>query len=102
MDTQFNSDLDIPLVLWFKGLYEGSFVGFLNRLTLTGVDTYAEALTVLSNTSLIAPVYLILGGANAGDGAVLTRDDKGAVNTWTLESQLNNGSFFLLQTNYDQ
>ena len=33
-------------------------------------------------------------------GIVLTRGPKESINPWTLQSALNNGSFFLLETNY--
>jgi acid ceramidase len=101
VDTRYSDEYDVPLVEWLNGKYTGSFVGFLNRQVLTSNTTYSEALAFLSNSVLIAPVYLILGGSSAGEGAVITRNITAPDNVWSLSAELQNGSFFLLQTNYD-
>ena len=37
---------------------------------------YASALTALSKTEVSSPIYFIVGGAGAGEGAVVTRDEQ--------------------------
>ncbi len=36
--------------------------------------TFADAVSALSNTPLAAPAYIIVGGTQSGEGAVITRD----------------------------
>eukprot|EP00042_Codosiga_hollandica_P045082 m.453245 g.453245 ORF g.453245 m.453245 type:complete len:399 (+) comp56932_c0_seq2:71-1267(+) len=101
VDTRFSQYYDIPLFEWLAGENDGYFVGFLNRDVLTNNATYSQASVSLSYTKLLSPVYLILGGTSAGEGSVITRGLDSPDNVWTLSSELTNGSFFLLQTNYD-
>ena len=116
VDTRIDSELDLPLIEWFEGKYQGNFVGFLNRQVLQNNNSYAAAFTELTTVNTIAPVYLILGGSNAGDGVVITREADVVINIWSafltlkrskhglifvlaaLQSQLANGSWFLLET----
>ena len=74
--------VDIPLFEWFNGTYNGNFVGFLNRNTLTTNTTYAQAVQTLSTAMLIAPVYLTVGGVSSGEGVVLTRNNNDTANFW--------------------
>ena len=59
---------------------------------------YASAIAMFEKTDLVDEVYYIVGGAKAGEGAVVTRDRIGTANVWRLEPKQ---SFFLLETNYD-
>lgn len=51
----------------------------------------------------MGPCYIIIGGAQSGEGAVVTlaggQDE--ALMVRELKDELANGSFFVLQTNYD-
>merc|ERR1712070_994444 len=65
--------------------------------------TYTDALYSLSHYKTIGPCYVILGGAQSGEGAVLAlgagKDEAYMVRE--LKDELAVGSFFVLQTNYD-
>lgn len=100
VDTRLDNEIDIPLVEWFEGKYDGNFVGFLNRQVLATNATYADAFNTFNTFKTIAPVYLILGGTSAGEGAVITREYDAVINVWLLSAALANGSWFLLETNY--
>ncbi len=70
--------------LIFASISKGNYVGFLNRDVLTNNSTYAEAYAVLSTAVLISPVYLTLGGTNAGEGVVITRNINDTANFWSV------------------
>lgn len=72
---------------------------FLIRQVLLSKNSYTEALNIFSNNPLIAPVYLILAGANPGEGAVITRNWTAAVDVWSLDPSSNR--WYVLETNYD-
>ncbi|XP_065188773.1 N-acylethanolamine-hydrolyzing acid amidase-like [Sycon ciliatum] len=75
-------------------------LGFFVRETLDtdGID-FVQAVETLSTTPLIAPVYLIVGGVTPGQGAVITRDQLGAIDTYYLDA--DKGRWYVLETNYD-
>ena len=75
-------------------------MSFTVRETLASVDTFKGALAALSSRPLIAPVYFILGGTRAGEGAVITRDRREAKDVWHLEDGI--GGWYVLETNYDR
>jgi N-acylethanolamine-hydrolysing acid amidase len=60
---------------------------------------YKSALTFLSETPFIAPCYLTIGGTEASQGAVITRDRSYALDVMIIDSQ--KGEWFVLETNYD-
>lgn len=77
------------------------WVGFLTREVMEDAKDYDEAKSMLSHTRLLAPVYFILGGAQPGQGTVITRwrDD---FTTKDLESKVSgSGNWYLVETNYD-
>ncbi|QDZ18849.1 N-acylethanolamine-hydrolyzing acid amidase [Chloropicon primus] len=69
----------------------------LLRKTLMEASNYDEAVQMLSTAPLIAPVYYIIAGISANDGALLTRDRTKSVQPLFLD----NNKWYLLQTNYD-
>ncbi|XP_065918990.1 N-acylethanolamine-hydrolyzing acid amidase-like [Dysidea avara] len=75
-----------------------SIVSFLIRNTLENVQSYKEALDILSHTTFIAPSYIIIAGTKSGEGAVITRDRITARDVWTLDPPER---WFLVETNYD-
>eukprot|EP00052_Salpingoeca_macrocollata_P011592 m.89451 g.89451 ORF g.89451 m.89451 type:complete len:385 (-) comp18122_c0_seq1:96-1250(-) len=102
VDTRFDDNLDKGLIRWIDGKdRSGDFLSFLTRSVMETNTTYAEAYDSLNKVPLIGPAYLILGGAKAGEGAVITREEAKSLNPWTLEMSLKNGSFYVLETNYD-
>lgn len=60
---------------------------------------FEMALDFLSNKSLIAPSYLIMGGIEALQGAVITRGRFSALDVWKVRP--DDGEWFLVETNYD-
>jgi N-(long-chain-acyl)ethanolamine deacylase len=82
----------------------------------TRVPDFEAALTDLTQVKLIAPVYIILGGVSAGQGAIIARNRSDAADVWRLGQprptqpqplvqpmvQSSNSSiFYQLETNYD-
>ena len=55
----------------------GSPVGLYLRKALTEYATFDEAMPYLETAHLASPMYVIVGGAENGKGAVITRDRKG-------------------------
>jgi len=54
-------------------------IGYLIRKVLTDTASYSVALEQLANSDLMAPVYIIISGSRASQGALLTRDRGGDV-----------------------
>ena len=61
---------------------------------------FSNAVDKLSGTPLIAPSYLIVAGPGSTDGVVITRERQAALDKWFLD--LDNGDWFILETNYDR
>ncbi len=75
-------------------------VSFHIRDTLDREDmSYDEALVFLADKPLIAPCYIIVGGAKPGEGAVITRDRIALVDLQKIDT--SKGTWFVLETNYD-
>ncbi|XP_069167810.1 acid ceramidase isoform X2 [Procambarus clarkii] len=81
--------------------HEQSWVSFLTREVLEVASSYKEAQTKLMKTRLMAPVYFILGGAQPGEGCIITRDRDNADLVTLGSEKTGSGSWFLVQTNYD-
>eukprot|EP00047_Mylnosiga_fluctuans_P004320 m.233836 g.233836 ORF g.233836 m.233836 type:complete len:366 (-) comp12577_c0_seq1:53-1150(-) len=75
-------------------------VGFFVRDTLARQTTYAGALTTFANTEVTSSVYFILGGAQAGQGAIITRDLKPVARD-VLEIPHGPQPWYVIETNYD-
>jgi len=76
-----------------------SIASFLIRDTLTNVNSFDEAVQAISKTSLVAPSYVIMSGANPGEGVVVTRNRFDVADLWKLD--LNANRWFLVETNDD-
>ncbi|XP_070532010.1 N-acylethanolamine-hydrolyzing acid amidase-like isoform X2 [Ptychodera flava] len=85
----------------FNALFLGgaSFSSYLPREVFESETNFHDALHKLATRQIIAPVYYIIGGVKAGEGAVVTRDRVKARDVWLLDP--NNGTWFLVETNYD-
>ena len=67
LDERFSLDGGfVGIIRWLMGDRSAKWAGFLMRDVLDGSENFQEALTALSTTKLLAPVYFILGGADAG------------------------------------
>ena len=60
---------------------------------------FASALETLSSVTLITSSYIIIGGAEPTQGAVITRDRLAALDVWKLAPL--SGQWYVLETNYD-
>lgn len=89
----------IGLIEWLLGINKARWMGFLTRDVFENANSFEEAKDSLSKNSLIAPVYFILGGTKAGEGCVITRSRKKALDTMCIDTA--KGGWYVLETNYD-
>eukprot|EP00049_Salpingoeca_infusionum_P017159 m.351952 g.351952 ORF g.351952 m.351952 type:complete len:393 (+) comp16410_c0_seq1:100-1278(+) len=102
VDTRFDNTFWAGLVEWFKGENQDAhFVGFTTRETMENNATYAEALQTFTTAKMVGPSYMILGGFNKNEGAIVTRSANESLHLWTLENDLHNTGFYVIETNYD-
>eukprot|EP01017_Pseudomicrothorax_dubius_P026695 TRINITY_DN3000_c0_g3_i1.p1 TRINITY_DN3000_c0_g3~~TRINITY_DN3000_c0_g3_i1.p1 ORF type:complete len:349 (-),score=51.42 TRINITY_DN3000_c0_g3_i1:90-1136(-) len=73
-------------------------VGYWLRHVLTNADSYDEALEMLSEQKLAAPVYYILSGVKAGEGAIITRSP---LKVEFVRKLSESKSWYIIQTNSD-
>jgi len=100
VDTRFDNNYDKYLLQWLEGNHSGHFTTLACRSAMESNATYAEALDYLSDLEMVGPSYVIIGGLDRTEGAIITRAAPKAQDVWTMTH--NNNSHFLLQTNYDQ
>jgi len=90
---------------------KGGSIGFNLRNSLGIHDTFEEAIDFVQDIQLMAPVYIIVSGSSAGQGAIVTRDREYALDVWPLSftAQNDNGdvqpdpsAWYRVQTNYDR
>jgi len=102
VDTRYDNSYWNGLYEFFKGNSTSQFLAFLTRSTMENAPDFNTAFNLLNGTSMIGPCYIILGGNQMGQGAVLTRSE-GTVSLypWTLQNDLHKTHFYVLETNYD-
>jgi len=90
---------------------KGGSVGFNLRNSLGIHDSFEEAIDFVQNIQLMAPVYIIVSGATAGQGAIVTREREYALDVWPLGFNAHNDdgnvvpdptAWYRVQTNYDR
>lgn len=101
VDTRFDLNLDKGLFQWLSGDHSGHFLAFTTRTVMETIATYDDALTALNDTKMVGPSYIILGGVESGEGAVITREEALSLHLWTIKNNLRHKDFYVLQTNYD-
>ncbi|XP_034554313.1 N-acylethanolamine-hydrolyzing acid amidase-like [Notolabrus celidotus] len=89
---------------WWKNvvsafIFRRSPVSWLVRETLEKADNFQDAVIRLSKIPIITGVYYIVGGTQAGEGAVITRDRTGPADIWPLDPV--NGEWYRVETNFD-
>jgi len=89
----------VGILKWLKG-DTSAWVQLLTREVLETADSYDEAITKLSTTPIMAPVYYIVGGSKPGEGAIIARSREGIVETVKLNPRTANG-WYILEDNYD-
>ncbi|KAK7091648.1 N-acylethanolamine-hydrolyzing acid amidase-like [Littorina saxatilis] len=77
-----------------------SFVSFLVRQTLENAKDFTDAVENLATTVIHATAYIIVGGANKGEGVVITRDRLSALDRYYLDPL--QARWYVLETNYDR
>jgi acid ceramidase len=90
----------LGIIQWLMGNSTASLMSLLVRETFEQVDTYEDAVTKLSITPIMAPVYYIIGGKNSGEGQILVRGRGGVDGAVYLNLTDPNG-WYVLETNYD-
>jgi len=90
----------IGILKWLTGDKSASWMTLLVRQVMENTDSYDEAVNVLSNSKLMAPVYYIVGGNSSGQGSIIVRSREGLVDIRRLNVTQPNG-WYLLETNYD-
>merc|ERR1712225_62564 len=71
INSRFDGHLDEYLVLWLLGKYDGEFLSFKTREVMETETNYAAALQALTHYKPVGPCYIILGGAQSGEGAII-------------------------------
>lgn len=75
----------------------------LLREALETQSSFDAGLRLISSTTLVQPVYFIVAGAGARQGAVVARERRPpAVDVWLLNGTASPANWFQLQTNYDR
>lgn len=88
-----------PLENIIEGLLKGGRqIGFTVRDVLENNATFQDAMGTLQHTRLMAPVYLIVAGANPGEAAVITRDREDPKDVWQITPP---SLWWVGVTNYD-
>lgn len=111
VDTRFDANLDKGILEWIVlgKNRDCQFLTFTTRDIIENNATYADALRTLVDYQPLGPAYIIVGGQ--GNGAVVTKQfvdesDRGkknsTVDVWELADALKNGSYYVLETNYDR
>lgn len=78
----------------------GAVAAFRIRDALASEEfDYEKALAFLTDTPLIAPCYIIIGGVEPSQGAVVTRDRNADLDLWEVD--VDKGAWFVVETNYD-
>jgi len=101
VDSRFDENFDKYLLEWIENKYNGSELCLTLRNIMMNATNYADALSLLQTTDFIGPAYIIIGGIAVGEGAVVTRTAVKSIDLWTLQQQLDGGSFYVVETNYD-
>lgn len=104
VNTRFDTAVDRFLFEWLAGGLPGAqFAAFQLRTVMESGVGYSDAVRALSSYKPIGPGYTIIGGAKSGEGAVISlgggKDN--ALSIRALPGALANGSYYVLQTNYD-
>lgn len=90
------------VISWLAGGYNNTdlhFAMWAEREVMTKCDTYDEAKTFLSEIVQLAGCYYILGGKNKNEGVIIVRNETSVLDM--VEMDVDNGKWFVLQTNYD-
>lgn len=77
---------------------EQKWTTLLARDVLESGMNFEDSVVALSEPTLLAPIYYIVGGAGKSEGAVVTRNRRSTEDVWRLSEEKN---YFIAETNYD-
>ena len=103
VDSRFDNNFDEYLIKWATTNYSATLLTLATRDALMTATTYEEAMKHVTTFVPVGPSYIIMSGVKAGQGAVVTRSPGTGIplDVWDLSGRLQNGSYFVLETNYD-
>ncbi|XP_071510924.1 acid ceramidase-like [Diadema antillarum] len=90
----------LGFIKWVLGQRTAHFTGFALRDAVLMATDFNSTVNHLSTVELLLPSYLIIGGTNPGEGAVVTRA-QGTTSDDIKRLDPSKGEWFLVQTNYD-
>lgn len=79
----------------------GHFLSLSMRDVMMNKPTYAEALQVIESIKLLGPAYIIIGGVQSGEGAIVCRNATDMCGQWLLADAAKAGRNSVVQTNWD-
>merc|ERR1711871_343105 len=97
MDQRFTNSSTL-LNIVEAALLGGHEVGLTLRTALEHNATFEDAVEYLGSVHLASVEYIIVGGVNFNQGAVLSRERSYSVDTWRLDTPTR---WYLVETNYD-
>ena len=108
VDTRFDANLDKYLIKWIEDPNDMSqALTFVTRDAIENYPDFNKASEFIMNTSEVGPAYIIIGGVNKNEGAVITLGpNMTLIDDWTIPNALpaNNDTqppYYVLETNYD-
>jgi len=66
-ENQNACDVVVGIIKWLLGDRSGNWMSFLVRQTLEDATSYQQAKHLLTNSTLLAPVYFILAGTKSNE-----------------------------------
>lgn len=101
-NTRFDSERWAGLMAYLKGTdRSGHFLSLLVRDLMLTNATYEEALATFRTAKILGPSYIILGGIQPGQGAIVARSAGTVLDERNMADAAKGGSGFLVQTNWD-
>ena len=71
------------------------------RFVMENANNFEEAVHLFETGKIIDDGYFIIGGSEAGQGAVVTRARNHNVDTWRIDPEDKEHGWYRLETNYD-
>lgn len=112
VDSRFDDNYDSFLIEWLTDPSDDAQL--LSHMLREAIEddtisaSFNSYVDYVSGTDLVGPSYAIIGGANAGEGAVVTLGPNmtQAIDIWEIPEALPasadaSGKFYVLETNYD-
>jgi len=108
VDSRYDNNYDKYLLDWFLNPADTSqFLTFTTRNAMETYNNYNDAVNYFAKVSFIGPSYIIIGGSQINQGAVITIGPNNTlIDVWSIPNALpgNNSdvtNWYVLETNYD-